>query len=129
MHQSLIQRALQAALALVCAATLAYDATGVDWSYAYQSKSLLGAIFVFCFAGMLGLAPYVLLWQLLRFNSPNWLKPFAFALIVAPAPILFVVWRYTEGWSFFLVPVVQFLIALALFLLATRLKQHPRVPT
>jgi len=128
MRPSPVERALQVALVLVCVATLAYDASGVNWSYAYKSKSLLGACFVFCFACMLGLAPYVLLWQLLRINFRNWLKPFAFLLIVVPAPVLFVVWRNTEGWSFFLVPVLQFLVALALFLVVTRFR-HPRVPT
>ena len=129
MRQSLVQQALQTALGLVCAATLAYYATGVDWSYAYKSKSLLGATFVYSFACLLGLAPYVLLWHLIRVKFLNWFKPFAFALVVAPAPALFFAWRNAEGWSFFLVPVVQFFIALALVLLVAWLQQHPRVPT
>ena len=129
MRQLPVQQALQVAFGLVCTATLAYYATGVDWFYAYESKSLPGAIFTFFLFSLLGLAPYALLWHLLHMNFRNWLKPLAFALVVAPAPILFAAWRNAEGWSFFLVPAVQLFVALALVSLVAQLKQHPRVPT
>ena len=120
MRQSPVQQALQAALALVCVATVAYYASGVDWSYAYKSKSLLGATFTFCCLTLLALCPYSLLWQLLRAQFRPWLKLLSFALVVAPTPLLFAVWRNMEGWSFFLVPLVQFLVALSLLFLAAR---------
>jgi len=133
MRVSPVQQALQIALALVCVGTATYYATGVDWTHAYMSRSLLGATFVYCFACILALAPYVLLWHFVGISLPEWLKLLAFGLVVAPAPILFFViwWHDTDGFSFFLVPVVQFFIVLVLLLLAARLKQHTQrgVPT
>jgi hypothetical protein len=56
MRQTPFQQTLLVALILVCVATLAYYTTGVDWSYAYRSKSIFGATLVFCFAATLGLS-------------------------------------------------------------------------
>ena len=131
MRQSQIHQALQITFALVCAATLANYSTGVDWSGSYKSHYMFAAVFMFCYAAIFGLAPYVLLWQLLRSGSRTWFKLLAFLLTVAPAPFLFFFWSDTEGWSFILVPVVQFFIVLPLLLLAGNLKYLtlPSVPT
>ena len=125
MDSSVLQRSLLVALVIVCLFTLVIFAHGVDWRYAYRSRTLVGATFAFCTGAVIGLSPYALLLQILQFKFRTWVVPLlAFILIVAPAPIfLFHMYRQHqtgEYWVYFylLVPIVQFFIALPLLLLA-----------
>jgi hypothetical protein len=78
----------------------------------------------------LGLTPYLLLWHLLHRTARNGFKLVAFALVVVPAPMLFVAWRNAEGgWAFVLVPAVQVLIAMTLIFLAALVRRHARATT
>jgi hypothetical protein len=130
MHQSRVQKALHVALVASCMATLVHCMTGVGWSSVSSLKSAIGAVAAYSTVSSLGLTPYLLLGHLLRRTARNGFKSIAFALVVAPAPTLFVAWRNVEdGWSFLLVPAVQSLIAMTLIFLAALVRRHGRATT
>jgi hypothetical protein len=118
-----LRRFLLWALAAVSVLTVFYYSFGVDWPYAYRSRSLLGATFVFCVLGAVGLLPYSLLYVLLRYDVRSWIVPLAeFILVVAPSPVLFLfIWHEgMDGLQYLLVPTVQVVIAGVLFFVFPR---------
>ena len=102
------RRLLLLALLAAAACTAVYYGTGVDWAI----PPLLGAFTIYCLAVLIAFSPYIILSQIIRIEKRLPLLAVEFLVVTVPAPVLFYQCRHSDGWSFFLVPALQLILAL-----------------
>jgi len=103
--------------------TAVFYATGIDWSFAHETRTLGPAALAFLMALSFALLPYALLVALLRRTQSSPLFQIAsFALFLALPVVAFASWRLnginTAGWDFLLVPVWQVALLAVLYALS-----------
>ena len=107
MHQKLLVGTVFAAVS-----TLLFYATGVDWSWAWDTQNIWPVAIAYFMAACFGVLPYGLLAALLvRLQSSPFYQATSFLLVIALSVGAFSWWRLqdinTAGWDFLLVPVWQ----------------------
>ncbi|MBO9717594.1 MAG: hypothetical protein J7507_12485 [Pseudoxanthomonas sp.] len=100
--------------------TLAFYATGVDWSWAHATHNLGSSTLAYLVTAAFGLLPYGLLAILISRSSQSPVfRLLSFVLVVALAICAFGWLRLqgirTDGWDFVLVPVWQLILIATLW--------------